>query len=147
MSSKKAAKAAKAAKRQTKLVDAAEVGDVETMARVMSSGGKLDLDVLVAREGWINESTKEALPEARVTALYTAVASKKEAAVRFLLDRGANPNLVNSGGSTPLMAAAVKGLRSMRGRRTSNFRMSTQPRELPRENVSCTSCEHRGSSA
>ena len=52
MSSKKAAKAAKAAKRSSKLVDAAEVGDVETMARVMSSGGgKLDLDVLVAVEG------------------------------------------------------------------------------------------------
>ena len=47
MSSKKAAKAAKAAKRSAKLVDAAQAGDVETMARLMSSGGKLDLDVQV----------------------------------------------------------------------------------------------------
>ena len=47
MSSKKGDKAAKAAKRSSKLADAAQVGDVETMARVMSSGAKLDLDVLV----------------------------------------------------------------------------------------------------
>eukprot|EP01045_Picozoa_sp_COSAG04_P043484 COSAG04_NODE_14273_length_574_cov_2.496842_1_plen_94_part_10 len=93
MSSKKAAKAAKAAKRQTKLVDAAQAGDVETMVRVMSNGGKLDLDTLVVREGWVNAETKEKLPDVHVTALYAAVAAQKEAAVRLLLERGANPSL------------------------------------------------------
>ena len=93
MSSKKAARAAKAAKRLSKLADAAQAGDVETMARVMSSGPKLDLDALVARDGWVGVATKEDLPDLRVTALYAAVDSKKEAAVRFLLDRGANPTL------------------------------------------------------
>ena len=44
MSSKKGDKAAKAAKRQTKLVDAAQVGDVEAMARVMSMFAKMELD-------------------------------------------------------------------------------------------------------
>ena len=81
MSSKKAAKAAKAAKRSSKLVDAAQVGDVETMARVMSSGGKLDLDVMVVREGWVNVETKEAVPDVHVTALHAAVTI-----VRLLLD-------------------------------------------------------------
>ena len=76
MSSKKAAKAAKAAKRSAKLVDAAQAGDVETMARVMSSGGKLDLDALVASEGWINESTKEE----------PTVAEDGEAMTRWLCD-------------------------------------------------------------
>ena len=69
MSSKKGAKAAKAAKRSSKLVDAAQVGDVETMARVMSSGPKLDLDALVARDGWIGSGAKKQMPDLRVTAL------------------------------------------------------------------------------
>ena len=79
MSSKKAAKAAKAAKRSSKLVDAAQVGDVETMARVMGSGGKLDLDALVVREGWVNVETKEAVPDVHVTALHVAVTCKNSA--------------------------------------------------------------------
>eukprot|EP01045_Picozoa_sp_COSAG04_P019896 COSAG04_NODE_1977_length_5094_cov_11.505105_3_plen_871_part_00 len=109
MSSKKAAKAAKAAKRSAKLVDAAMVGDVETMARVMSSGPKLDLDALVAREGWERVATKEDLPDLRITALYAAVTYGKEAAVRFLLERGANPSLADSNDYTPLMCAAYDG--------------------------------------
>ena len=77
MSSKKAARAAKTAKRSSKLVDAAQVGDVETMARVMSSGPKLDLDVLVARDGWRYWGKKEKVQDARVTALYAAAAGLK----------------------------------------------------------------------
>eukprot|EP01045_Picozoa_sp_COSAG04_P009220 COSAG04_NODE_529_length_13029_cov_3.203248_10_plen_752_part_00 len=38
-----------------------------------------------------------------------AVAAEQEAAVRFLLERGADPSLANSSGRTPLMAAASKG--------------------------------------
>ena len=109
MSSKKAAKAAKAAKRSSKLVDAAMVGDVETMARVMGSGPKLDIDALVAREGWEIPLTNEKLPHFDATALFSAVANEKEAAVRFLLDRGANPSLACSTGMTPLMIAVCKG--------------------------------------
>ena len=42
-------------------------------------------------------------------ALCTAVAYGQEAAVRFLLDRGANPNLPTSNGYTPLMGASLEG--------------------------------------
>eukprot|EP01045_Picozoa_sp_COSAG04_P027493 COSAG04_NODE_4039_length_2349_cov_1.601778_1_plen_510_part_10 len=108
MSSKKAAKAAKAAKRSAQLVDAAADGDVETMERVMSSGGTLDLDALVEVEGW-KDSTGKALPDLRVTALYAAVTHGMEAAVRFLLDSGANPSVAASDGFTSLVTAAVTG--------------------------------------
>eukprot|EP01045_Picozoa_sp_COSAG04_P016320 COSAG04_NODE_1351_length_7119_cov_17.943447_2_plen_1558_part_00 len=91
------------------LVDAAQVGDVETMARVMSSGGKLDLDVLVARDDCTDAGTMEKLPVVRMTALFAAVAQQEEAAVRFLLDRGANPSLADSLGGTPLMTSAANG--------------------------------------
>ena len=109
MSSKKGDKAAKAAKRSSKLVDAAEVGDVETMARVMSSGPKLDLDALVTHEDCINADTQEKLPGFGLTALHAAVAEQQAAAVRFLLDRGANPSIAHERGVTPLMSAGCKG--------------------------------------
>ena len=113
MSSKRlrsaAAKVAKAAKRQTKLVDAAGgrcgddgAGDEQRgQARPRRAGG--------ASRAGRNGVTKEMYKDLRVTALYAAVAKEKEAAVRFLLDRGANPSLADSTGGTPLMAAAVKG--------------------------------------
>eukprot|EP01045_Picozoa_sp_COSAG04_P022624 COSAG04_NODE_2583_length_3896_cov_90.326574_2_plen_556_part_00 len=110
MSSKKAAKAAKRAKRSSKLsklVGAAEVGDVEMMKRVMS-GAKLDLDTLVAVEGWFINGTQK-YKDARATALCAAVVHEKEAAVRLLLDRAANPSVADSTGWTPLMVAAYEG--------------------------------------
>ena len=73
MSSNKAAKQVNAAERSSKLLDAAEKGDVETMKRVMSAGGELDLDVLVADEGW----KTALLPNRRLTALYAAVAAQQ----------------------------------------------------------------------
>ena len=58
------------------------------MARVMSSGGKLDLDALVVVEGWQGVETMEEFEDLHLTALYAVVAQEKEAAVRFLLEPG-----------------------------------------------------------
>ena len=44
----------------------------------------------------------------QATALLQAVANKQEAAAQLLLDRGADPNLADSNGWTPLMTAACK---------------------------------------
>ena len=107
MSSKKAAKKAKqrqkkAAEQGRALLVAAGRGDRGTMGRLLESG--LDVNALV-ESGEKHPLTGQPI---RTTALVEALEYKQAAAARLLLDRGADPNLANSVGCTPLMAAATK---------------------------------------
>eukprot|EP01045_Picozoa_sp_COSAG04_P024851 COSAG04_NODE_3168_length_3093_cov_83.308897_1_plen_862_part_10 len=83
---------------------AAEAGDCGTMERLLEDG--VDID---AMSEWTSKGGKKV----RTNALYGAVVNQQVAAVRLLLDRGANPNLANSLGGTPLMAALGTGSLSL----------------------------------
>ena len=69
------------------------------MGRLLDGG--LDVNALV--ENGMDRVTGRPI---RCTALIQAVAHKQEGAVRLLLERGADVNLANSTGWTPLMVAA-----------------------------------------
>eukprot|EP01045_Picozoa_sp_COSAG04_P023104 COSAG04_NODE_2698_length_3716_cov_4.770904_1_plen_931_part_10 len=113
MSSKKAAKKSKnkkkgqggehsgaSAKRAARMLDAVRVGDCGAMERLIDGG--LDVDAM-------SEATSRNGTKMLSTALCVAVGFNQKAVVRLLLDRGANPNLANSTGVTPLMNAAHVG--------------------------------------
>eukprot|EP01045_Picozoa_sp_COSAG04_P030909 COSAG04_NODE_5531_length_1581_cov_1.742915_1_plen_294_part_10 len=115
MSSKKAAKKGKkkkgqggeksglsgaAVKRAARFLAAARVGDCGAMERLIEGG--LDIDAM-------SETTSKDGKKMQATALLQAVGFNHQAAMQLLLDRGADPNLANSLGATPLMHAAVDG--------------------------------------
>eukprot|EP01045_Picozoa_sp_COSAG04_P000282 COSAG04_NODE_6_length_47123_cov_87.347482_5_plen_1442_part_00 len=86
-------------------LDAAKCGDCGAMERLIDGG--LDVDAM-------SETTSLGGQKMQTTALCQAVGHKQQAATRLLLDRGANPNLPNSFGVSPLMNAARDGSPIMR---------------------------------
>jgi ankyrin repeat protein len=83
------------------LCNAGRVGDVAEVGRLLDSGAKADALVSArAPDGHSYQTT--ALGEAAWTSCGLDV-------VRLLLDRGADPSLVNSDGDSPLMMAARRG--------------------------------------
>jgi hypothetical protein len=79
---------------------AGKAGDVVEMTRLLDAGA--DPDAFVATR-YANETVVQS------TALVDAASRGQLDAVRLLLDRGADPSLVDSDGFTPLMDAAGKG--------------------------------------
>jgi ankyrin repeat protein len=110
--------------RSDSLVSAAELGRVREVRRLLAAG--VDLD---SQKGWWTALTRatlfghepvvEMLLDAGAdinahnpsvgSALYVAVAARRDALVQRLLDRGADPNLTPAWGQTPLMVAAMQG--------------------------------------
>ena len=88
------------AKRNARLLAATEAGHCGAMERMLDGG--LDANALSKVISQNGTTTM-------MSALCRAVIFQHEAAVRLLLDRGANPNLADSLGCTPLMGAALKG--------------------------------------
>jgi ankyrin repeat protein len=70
-----------------------------------SDDGILNSFLANAKDININQST----PQHRWTALHVAVVTSNVTAARFLLSKGANPNVANKNGVTPLHLAAVLG--------------------------------------
>eukprot|EP01045_Picozoa_sp_COSAG04_P059842 COSAG04_NODE_29884_length_266_cov_0.610778_1_plen_88_part_11 len=83
------------------LLDAVGLGDCGAVAKLVDGG--LNVNALVESRSK-HPDTGQLV---RSTALHVAVLNKQEAVVRLLLDRGADPNLANSLGVTPLMEAAA----------------------------------------
>ena len=103
MSSKKAAKKLKKKhkKRMEELTpialfDAARGGDCGAIQRLIDGG--MDVNALVESRATHPDTGQPV----RTTALYHALAHNQQAAVRLLLERGADPNLGDSTGLTPL---------------------------------------------
>eukprot|EP01045_Picozoa_sp_COSAG04_P030670 COSAG04_NODE_5408_length_1629_cov_1.305229_1_plen_345_part_01 len=110
MSSKKAAKKLKKNKKKQEaapraLFVAAYRGDCGAMGRLIDGG--VDVNALV-EDGRTDDAGPRGQPR-RSTALFQAVGSKHEAAAQLLLDHGADPNITDSLGNTPLIAAAFEG--------------------------------------
>jgi Ankyrin repeats (many copies) len=110
--------------RGMELVNAAELGRVRVVRRLLAAGVDLDSH----KGGWTaltratlfgHEPVVEMLLDAGAninahnpsvgSALYVAVAARRDALVQRLLDRGADPNLTPEWGLTPLMVAAMQG--------------------------------------
>ena len=80
------------------LRQAAETGDCEGLARVLSAGGVDDINELVPGSNRVAEP-----------ALQAAVRNNHHDAAKLLLDRDAGPDIANSGGSTALQIAVAGG--------------------------------------
>jgi ankyrin repeat protein len=89
---------------QLALVIAAQHGDVAALGRLLDDG--VDPNALVQLDA--DDPTRPG-QKWQTTTLVTALARKQEAAVRLLLERGADPSLADSMGLTPLMTAAGAG--------------------------------------
>ena len=92
------------------LCDAAVDGDCATIERILEDG-TLEIDALG------DMGMPGALGPVKATAFHCAIHHSHqddqcEAAALFLLDRGANPNIANSEGLTPLIICAGKGILS-----------------------------------
>jgi len=72
------------------LLNAAIAGDLPKIVVLLAEGAPVDLQ---DDNGW--------------TALHFAIQARREDIVRALLERGANPNLVNSHGNGPLWVAVM----------------------------------------
>ncbi len=87
---------------------AAKDGNTEELARQLNTGWDVN-----ARVESLLQSPGGDLGMGQViiktTALVAAVAHSHEAATLLLLDRGADPNLADALGNTPLMVAAADG--------------------------------------
>ena len=88
------------AKHAARFGEAAARGDCGAMGRLIEGG--VDVNVML-------ETVNKDGRKVQSTALFQAVANMQAAAAQLLLDRGANPNLANSLGGTPLMKAAHVG--------------------------------------
>jgi ankyrin repeat protein len=82
------------------LAVASQKGDLAEMARVLDGGA--EPDALVGARNANGDIAQR-------TALLEVAAAGQLAAVRLLLDRGADPSLAGSAGVTPLMMAAWNG--------------------------------------
>ena len=80
---------------------AAQMGDMKQLVRLLDTG-QCDMNALMELPD--NEGK-----QSQTTALCEAIKNNRQAAARLLLDRGANPNLADSTGVTPLMGAAGMG--------------------------------------
>ena len=109
---------------------AARCGDLKAIARLLDAGtdvnelttgsppdnyrqsgavvGRFDAKA-ASQFGGVNLA-ELALPPIRTTALCMAVAHKQEDAVKLLLSRGADPNIADSNGFSPLMDACARML-------------------------------------
>ena len=86
---------------QRKLTKAARDGDLEELSKLVEGG--CDIDALMPRALETSEKSIAA------TALLAAVVYSQEAAVRFLLDRGADPNVATKTGVRPIHKACIYG--------------------------------------
>jgi ankyrin repeat protein len=86
------------------LVMAAGHGDVAAMGRLLDGGADPNALVQSDRDDPARPGRK-----LQTTAMIMALDCQQEAAARLLLERGADPSLMDSRGVTPLMAAAVAG--------------------------------------
>eukprot|EP01045_Picozoa_sp_COSAG04_P000823 COSAG04_NODE_23_length_37908_cov_41.289825_17_plen_545_part_00 len=88
------------------LVESAQQNDCAKVGRLLDDG-QVDINVLgVATD---DEGQFDANASFRLTALDGAVSRNKKEVTLLLLERGANPNLPNSTGRTPLMEATLRG--------------------------------------
>jgi serine/threonine protein kinase len=106
------------------LVSVAELGRVRELGRLLAAGTDMDSKkgswtALTRATLFGHEPVVEMLLDAGAdvnahnpstgSALYLAVAARRDSLVQRLLDRGADPNLTPTWGLTPLMVAAMQG--------------------------------------
>src|SRR5947208_822932 len=84
--------------RRPKIYFAAESGDTNAITRYLSSGSNVNDAIVCYIYGY-----------RRATLLHIAASSGQADTVALLLRHGANPNLADSSGDTPLMRAIGRG--------------------------------------
>ena len=88
------------------LYHAAETGDCEALACVLSAGGVGDINKLVRSRSRVGRVVASVVAE---PALHGAVRNNHHDAAKLLLDHGAAPHIANAAGQTALQGAAELG--------------------------------------